>query len=397
MIISRWKLSVLILLPLLGLAAFWWWRGQAVPVATVVRRDWVQTVVASGHVETPHRVEISAQLVGKVKRVALAEGQSVQAGEILLELDDAELQANLNQARAMLAQAENHVRQMREVQGPVSEQTLRQAQATLETARTTQQRNMELFRQHFIGEAALQESRRALAVTEAQVAALDKQLASNRPGGSDFAMAEDALAAARATLAASEARLTYARISAPAAGTVLARNVEVGDVVQPGKALLTLSPNGLTQLVLQIDEKNLRLLSLGQAALASTEAAPDQRFPALLSYISPAVNPQTGALEVKLDVKQAPPLLRQDMTVSVDIEVGRKNGALLLPFDTVRDADKNPWVLRVENGVARRVPVKIGPNSAGWAEALAGVAAGDSLIPAQYKVKPGSHVRTRTQ
>ncbi len=77
-------------------------------------------------------------------------------------------------------------------------------------------------------------------------------------------------------------------IEAPVDGTLIARNVERGNVVQPGKALMVLSPAGATQLVVQIDEKNLNLLQIGQEALASADAYPGERFAARIVYMNPA-------------------------------------------------------------------------------------------------------------
>lgn len=411
----KWWWLALPLALMLG-AAFWWWRGPQVTAEKVVRREFVQSVVASGRVETSNRVSIGAQITATVKRVAVEEGQTVKAGEVVLELDAAELQAAQAQAAAALAQAENRVRQLREVQGPVAEQSLRQAQVSLENARATLKRNQALFQQKFIGIAALDESRKSVDLAEAQMRAMQKQLDTTRPGGSDDALAASNVMAARAALDAAQARLRYTRIVAPAAGTVLARNVEAGDVVQPGKVLLTLSPAGRLQLVVQIDEKNLRLLATGQKALASADAYAQQRFAATVASINPAVNAQTGAVEVKLDVPQPPAVLRQDMTVSVDIEVARKPGVLLVPLATVRDADgKAPWVLQVQDGVLVRKNVRLGLQGGGWAEVLEGrregvqergpegvqggvqegVHEGDLLLPVSNKAAAGARVRVR--
>ena len=82
--------------------------------------------------------------------------------------------------------------------------------------------------------------------------------------------------------------------------------------------------------MLQIDERNLGKLALGQKALASADAYPDQRFAAVVSYINPGVDITRASVEVKLTVADPPDYLRQDMTVSVDIEVareGRRAGA----------------------------------------------------------------------
>ena len=87
-------------------------------------------------------------------------------------------------------------------------------------------------------------------------------------------MAQTALAQAHAALGAANVRLEQTVIRAPADGVLIARNVEPGDVVQPGKELMVLAPAGETQIVVQIDEKNLSQLKLGQKALASADAYP---------------------------------------------------------------------------------------------------------------------------
>ena len=157
---------------------------------------------------------------------------------------------------------------------------------------------------------------------------------------------------------------------------------------------MTLSPMGRTQLVVQIDEKNLRLLAPGQKALVSADAYPQQRFPAQLVYINPGVNAQTGAVEVKLDVPSPPPVLRQDMTVSVDIEVARRPNALLVPVSAVHDAEgATPWVLRLEDGRAVRRAVRLGLRSGGVAEVLEGLREGDALIAASAAIAAGARVR----
>jgi HlyD family secretion protein len=379
---------------LLAWPAWRWWQGPLVNTDTVVRRDFVQTVVASGHVETPHRVELGAQITGTVRRVPVAEGQSVTAGTLLVELEAAELQATTRQAQVAVQQAQARQRQLREVQAPVAEQALRQAQANLDNARLALQRQEDLFRRGFIGQAALDEARKAAELADAQTQSARQQWASAGVRGSDAAVADSAVAQARAGADAAAARLRYTRLLAPVAGTLIGRNVEPGDVVQPGKVLLTLSPAGRTQLVLNIDEKNLRLIALGQAATASADAYPQERFDATLAYINPAVNPQTGAVDVKLDVPAPPAHLRQDMTVSVDIVVARRPQALLVPAGALHDVDTTaPWVLRVQGRHAQRQPLRVGLRSGAWAEVLDGLQEGDQVLPAGATVAAGARVR----
>ena len=366
---------------LLGAALLRWWMGPQVQTEAVQRRDLLQTVVASGRVETPHRVDIGAQITGTVARVPVADGQAVKAGDVLIELVSTELQSAKRQAELAVLQAQGRLRQLNDLQGPVVQQTLRQAQASLDTARASWQRNLALFEQGFIGQAALDESRKALALADAQVLSAQKQVASTQAGGAEYTLAVGAVAEAQANAEVLSAKARYAVIKAPVSGQLIGRNVEVGDVVQAGKVLMTLSPEGATQLVVQIDEKNLRLIALGQQALASADAYPHQQFKAQVAYINPGINAQTGAVEVKLDVPESVQTLRQDMTVSVDMEVARKPQALALQLSQVNDINgPAPWVWLLDAGHAVRRPVRLGLRGGAWVEVLDGLREGDAVI-----------------
>jgi HlyD family secretion protein len=370
-----------------------WWLGPEVSTVGVVRRDFIQTVVASGHVEAPHRLDVGVQIIGTVLRVPVIEGQAVEAGDLLVELEAAELTATGRQADVAVTQAQARLRQLQEVQGPVAAQTLRQAQSSLANARAALARSQALFGQGFIGQAALDDARKTADQADAGVRAAQEQLDTTALAGSDRALALANVAGAQASAQAARARTGYAAVRAPVAGTLIARDVEVGDVVQPGKVLMTLSPRGRTQLVVAIDEKNLALIALGQPAWVSADAYPAQRFAATLAYINPGVNATTGAVEVKLDVAAPPAVLKQDMTVSVDIEVARRAAALIVPMSSVHDADGAPWVLRLEGRHAMRRPVRLDLRSGGLVVVRDGLSEGDAVLDGAVDATAGARVR----
>ena len=380
----------------LGAALLRWWLGPQVQTEAVQRRDVLQTVVASGRVETPHRVNIGAQITGTVARVPVTEGQVVMAGDVLVELVGTELQSARRQAQQAVVQAQNRLRQMNELQGPVVVQTLRQAQASLDTAQASWQRNQALFGQGFIGQAALDESRKALALADAQVRTAQQQVMSTRAGGAEHSLALGAVAEAQANAEIVNAKARYAVIQAPASGQLIGRNVEVGDVVQAGKVLMTLSPEGAIQLVVQIDEKNLRLMALGQQALASADAYPQQPFKAQVAYINPGINAQTGAVEIKLDVLEPQQNLKQDMTVSVDMVVARKSQVLALQVGRVNEiSGASPWVWLVQAGHVVHRPVRLGLRGGAWVEVLEGLREGDAVIGLPTALREGQRVRVQ--
>jgi HlyD family secretion protein len=396
----RWRLLGLgLLLAVAAYAAVPRLLGPIVPVETVARGTLVQSVVATGRVRSPHRVSIGTQIAGIVARIPVAEGETVRAGALLIALETSELRAALDQAQAAVAQAEARLRQLREVALPTAEQSLRQAEANL---RNAQQQHARVERLHAAGAATLaqhDEARRALDVAEAQAQAARLQVASNRPGGTEHEVAGTALQQARATLRVALARLDYASITAPVDGTLIGRAVEPGDAVQPGRTLMVLSPTGPTEVVVQVDERNLGLIAPGQPALVSADAFPERRFAAELSWINPAVDPQRASVEVRLRVPEPPAELRQDMTVSVDIAVAERPGALILPATALLDTDAEPAVLRLEDGRVRRQPVRLGLRGLHGAEVLEGLAEGDRVVPAATaaaaRLRDGARVRVR--
>jgi HlyD family secretion protein len=370
--------------------------GPVVDVYTAASTELTQTIVATGRVVTPQRVSVATEVTGRVSRVPVIEGQTVLAGQPLIELEDADERASVAQARAAVMQAEARIRQINELAEPAAQQGLTQATANAEQARKQLVRMRDLQAQGFIGQSQLDDAKRNLDVAESQVASAKLQVSTMRPNGSDSALAQAALAQARAALQLALTKLAQDRIVAPSAGTLIARNVEVGEIVQPGKELMLLAASGETQLVVLIDEKNLALLALGQKALVSADAFPGQRFKAELAFINPGVDATRGAVEVKLRVADTPAYLRQDMTVSVDIEVARRANALVIPTDAVHDLDGTPWVLTLRDGRAVHQPVRLGLIGDGRLEVVAGLTAGDAAIPVvNATVSAGQRVRAR--
>ena len=369
--------------------------GTPVKAYAATSGELVQTVVASGRIISPRRVTIALQGTGRVRRVAVAEGQAVEAGQLLIELDDSENLASLAQAHAAVAQARAKVRQLNELDRPLAAQTLAQAQATSLQTRRALERSRDLVAQGFVSQAATDDAQRANQIATSQVASAQAQVDASLLGGSAAAVARAALEQAVASEQVAQVRLAQGRVLAPSKGVLISRSVEVGDIVQPGKALMVFAASGHTQVSVQLDEKNLAKIQLGQKAYASADAFPSQRFDAVVAYINPGVDATRGAVEVKLDVANPPAYLRQDMTVSVDIETARRSAALVIASNTVEEAASDkPWVLVVRNGRAVKQFVRLGLRGNTRVEVLDGLVAGEGVVPvSKVGVKAGQRVR----
>jgi HlyD family secretion protein len=205
------------------------------------------------------------------------------------------------------------------------------------------------------------------------------------------------LSQAQAGVALAQSKLRYAHIFAPVGGTLISRNVERGDVVQPGKVLMVLSPEGATQLVVQIDEKHLRQLQVGQSAKVSADAFSNEQFDAKVNFINPGVDPQRGSVTVKLSVQNQPTYLQQDMTVSLNIEVAKIEQALLIPTGSVHDIEKSPWVQTVVNNRIVNQPIKLGLRGASYSQVLEGLSVGNLILKDTFVLTENTRVRSKLE
>ncbi|HBH37174.1 MAG TPA: efflux RND transporter periplasmic adaptor subunit [Curvibacter sp.] len=345
---TRWVVLTLVLVA--GLAAVFalGLRAPQAPAYVVQAAPLVRTLQFSARVATLSRVEIGSTVTGRVAQVQVREGAQVRRGAVLIRLETDELRAA-------------------EAQAVASE---RQAEATLQAARATLARAEQLVKQNFYSAAQLDEARRAVDVAQAQQGA------------------------ARAAVVAARARLEQARIEAPADARVLARMVEPGQIVQPGKALMSLALAGPTQLVAQVDERFLDQLQVGQPATVVSDAFASVRFQARVLSIAPLVDAQRGAVEIKFALdKEAPGFLREDMTLSVEVETGRRERALTLPLVLLQEARGDTAEVQVVvDGRVQARTLRLGLRTLVAVEVLEGLQSGDVVLGGKTHT-PGERVR----
>ncbi|MBE7451318.1 MAG: efflux RND transporter periplasmic adaptor subunit [Kofleriaceae bacterium] len=371
-------------------------RGPLVRTTVVVRQALEQHIVASGRVRVPTRVQIAAQTSGLVVAVGAAEGQRVEPGDLLVQLDDGAERAAVAQAEAAVNQAKARVAQLRRVGAIVATEALRQAETNLERAETELARTSQLVASKAVPAVELENAQRALAIARAQKTAADAQQAAAAPAGADSRIALTAQLQAEAQLAGARVRLAQTRIVARSGGEVLTRAVEAGDVVQPSRTLMTLAADAQDELVFQADERNLAWIAVGQPAKASADAYPQAVFDATVSYIAPAIDPARGSVEVRLAVPAPPPHLKPDMTVSIDLTVATRPATLTVRSEAVQGAaTATPYVLAVEGGRVVRKDVELGIRGDGSMEVLSGLAEGaEVILPDGRRLAPGARVRT---
>ena len=307
--------------------------GVGVEVANVTVRPLQRSISAVGTLRSDNSVMLRPEVAGRIAEINFTEGGKVKKGDILIRLDDSIPKAQLQQAQASLALAESRNR-----------------------------RAAELSREGFISKQARDEAASELKVQ-------------------------------RAAVELSKAQLDKTVIQAPFDGLIGLRNVSVGDYVSPGADLVPIECVDLRKVDFRILEWYLGSVYTGLKLTLSFHAFPGQIREGQVGAISPVVDVGGRSLLLRATVPNADDTLRPGMFARVRLQLSNAE-ALMVPETALSPSGDTQYVFKVEQGVARRVPVKIGLRREGMVELEEGVQAGDQVIVSGLqKVSDGAAVK----
>jgi HlyD family secretion protein len=371
-----------------------------VRVEAVGQQDLVSTVTASGWIRPNKKVDVQADIMGRITELAVDEGQRVQKGQLLLRIDPTQYEAAVARARAAVSEA-----QAREAQ----------TRANLLQAERTYQRLKDM------SSNANLVSKQQLEEAETQVL-VQKELMQ----ASQFGVIQ-----MREALNEAVEQLNKSVIRAPMTGVVTRLNVEEGETAiigtmnNAGSLLLTVADLGVMEAVVRVDETDIPDIQLGDSTTIEIDAFPRQKFRGKVTEIShssvrpPSSQASAGGsaggqavdYEVVITLENPPLTLRSDLSATAEIVTETRKGALSIPIIalTVREkdnvkalpneqtpaqvageaaerdkADDQEGVFVSRQGKAHFVPVKIGIAGREHFEVLSGLKLGDSVVAGPY-------------
>lgn len=365
-------------------------RDSGIEVRTemIETRDLVQFVTASGNIRARRTVDISSDVSARVSQLLIDEGDDVVAGQTLLRLEPDQYQASLSRAEAQLAQS----------QAQEGQQRANLTQATRDQDRLVQLRTRD----------SLLVSPQQLDDAQTRVEVQTQLLEAARYGVSQ----------AQAGVDEAEDRLSKTIFNAPMTGKVTRLNVEEGETViigtmnNPGSLVLTISDLSLIEVVVQVDETEVSMISLGDHASIRIDAFPDREFSGEVTEIgNSAITPpsqqqgnQQAAIdfEVVLTLDETDVPLRPDLSATADIVVESRADAVSVPIIalTVRDAaevsdlasqsdadddDDVEGVFLVQDGLVSFQRVQAGIAGQEYFEVLSGLSSGDVVVAGPYQ------------
>ncbi|THF59668.1 efflux RND transporter periplasmic adaptor subunit [Ollibium composti] len=389
-----WRGLLALVVVAAGLIFYQWYAGSAPKVSYTTQpatlSDLTVEVAATGTLQPLTQVDISSELSGVVRSVAVDENQQVRQGDVLARLDTSKLEAQIERAKA----------------------SAKAASASVETAQVTLKEN----------EQALVRASELAKKGMATQQALDAATAERDRAKAALDSAEANLAIANADLKLQQADLAKSTIYAPIDGIVLTRSVDPGQTVASSlqAPVLFVIAADLRKMELKaaIDEADIGAVKAGQNARFTVDAFPDRPFNAAIRDISYASVTTDGVVtyDARLDVDNGELLLRPGMTATVSVVTKQAKGALTVPSSAFRyrpaetrergfsllsmftgrggrggrwrdrQQDKPAEGLRtlyvLEDGQPRRVDVKVGATDGDVTEVLSGLKEGDKVITA---------------
>ena len=305
----------------------------AVEVAKVAAIDFSDEASAVGNLKSNESVVLRPETPGRIAAINFRDGSIVGKGTLLVAIDDAIQEAELQQARANLSLAQSNFK-----------------------------RNKELLDKRFVSQQALDNSAATLKVQEAAV-----QLA--------------------------EAKVAKTRIKAPFNGMVGLRNVSVGDYVKEGQDLINIEDIGTLRVDFKLPETYLGRITKGQAVEVVTDALPGSTFAAVLEAVDPLVDQGGRAISSRARLDNASGKLRPGMFVRVRLLFGERKNVLMVPEQAIVPGAQ-PTVFKVVEGKATATKVGLGVRRAAQVEVIDGLTAGDVVVTAgQLKLRDGAPVR----
>lgn len=349
-------------------------KGLAVQVAAVGRENLQAKVSANGKVQAVKKVDISANVMGQVTKLAVKEGDVVKAGAFLMEIDPARSRATAD-AQAAASEA--------------SAKDWESARARLQQARSDFARAEANRKAGIISQSDFEQLRTTLTTNEAAALASQRRYEQSKAGLRD------------ATI-----YLAKSTIKAPMDGVVTARRIELGETAvigvqnQAGTILLTISDMSKVEAEMEVDEASIPSVKLGQEAQVRIDAYPNQTFQGQVTEVggSPilktSINEATK-FKVKVWIKNPPLTIKPGLSAQADIFTGSRDQALAIPFQALvmREIKLKPGethkpgapreeegVFLQEGGKAKFVAVKTGLMGDLSVEVLSGLKGGETLI-----------------
>ena len=401
-----WRFVIIAIVAVIVLAAFISSRSGSVPVRAdrVTRQDLVTSISTNGKVEPLQLFEPHSPIPTTVKKIYVREGQQVKAGELLMQLEDSDVRAQVARAQAQLkgAEADQHAVQSGGTQEEVltTRSDLVKAQADRDAAQKNYEALQQLAKTGAAAPSEVREAQSRLAASEATLKLL-QQKQQDRYSPPEVNKVQAEAAQARATFAAAEDQLKHTEIRAPFEGTVYSIPIKQGEYVQQGELLLQLANLKRVQVRAFVDEPEIGKLATGQPVNITWDALPGKTWHGEITQMPYTITTYgtRNVGQVLCGVDNDDGRLLPNINVTVNVSIANKKDVVTVAREALHDDESGRFVYLIKDGHLERQPVEAGIANNTRIEITKGLEPGDLValnsLNATQALRPGLEVRTR--
>jgi len=363
---------------------------RQVSVTPAQKGDLAETLSLTGTLNAIQEVKITSKIPGRVEKVLVGEGNPVKAGDVLIRLEQDELELAVKQAEAAVAAAEAGLAKVlagiRKEKIDQTQAALAQAKANTDICKITFERMTILLKDRSIPETRYDEAKARYDAALAQHLSAQAQLEMAKTGATkeDIQIARTQVGQARAALATARRQLQNATITSPIDGIIAHKNVEPGEVVSPpmlpGKALLDIVDMSSLKTMVNISEKRVKAVKLGQEAIITLDAFPGEIFPGKVSTISPVVDTQSRTFKAEVLIPNPGNRSKPGMFARVQLVLIKRTDVIKVPIKAVTEGKQGKVVFLAVNGMAKVRLVELGISDEVDIEVISGVNPGDLVV-----------------
>lgn len=323
-------------------------NSLSVQIAEASYVDMIPSLSFNGSLEGQTSAAISAKISGRIEQVLVQEGQQVKAGDPLVKLEAVELANSVRQA------ADN----------------VRKAQANYDLALNDFNRYQTLYDKGAVSEQQLDNAKAKLKTAEAD------------------------LSSAVANQSSSQQQYSYGVISSPVDGVIANKSATVGQVVSPGAALMMVQDINQVYAVINVEQKDLGRVKIGQKANVSVDAYPDKVFTGTVDVMNPEAGSGSRMFRTKIKVDNSADELKPGMFAKIELSTGESMKVLTIPQSAVVQKQGNYYAFVAENSKAVRKQIEIGEVTGNTVTVKSGLQPGEKVVATGVsRLKDGDAIR----
>ena len=425
-LLRRYRVGIVLFLLVLGIGgAVWYWtrtraagavtRSRPDPVVGVVspqRRDIEVKLSFTADVLPAKQAAIFSKVSGYIRKIHVERGDFVKEGQLLAEIDDLELRASAEQARAALLSSQAGLE--------VARSTLEGQKANLENQRANlakaravaandgrqADRMKTLFEKGMVSaldwdnaRTNSDSSRASTDAAEAQLRLAGVQITTQE---SQVRLAEAQVETFRSALSLAQSNLSNTRLTAPFAGFIAQRNLDQGAAVSGQSAGTTTTSVGIlliqdiasVKVQLEVPERDIGRVKVGAGVRVTADPYKGEVFAGSIARVVHNLDPRSRTMGVEVEIPNPGARLNPGMFARVEAVVDTRTGVLTIPLEALRVGDGRPSVMVVRNNVVEPVAIEVGAADPRGVEVVKGLGAGDQVIlQGKDLVRQGQKVR----